>query len=73
MTIDGQKVGECAIPKTYKYFMDWEGFSLGENVGSAVSPAFADRGAFAFTGEIDHLKIMLGSDLAGPNDYETMD
>ncbi|MEM8950590.1 MAG: arylsulfatase [Pseudomonadota bacterium] len=73
LLIDGQDVGACCIPKTYKYFMDWEGFSLGESVGSAVSPAFADLGAFTFSGEIDHVRITLGTDLAGPNDYETSD
>ena len=73
LAINSQQVAACALPRTYKYFMDWEGFSLGESVGSAVSPDYADKGAFAFSGEIDHVMITLGNDLAGPNDYETGD
>lgn len=71
--IDGKKVSELHMPRTYKYFMDWEGFALGRDAGSPVSPAYADRGSFPFSGEIDHVRIALGTDLAGPNDYETGD
>lgn len=71
--IDSKVVAQCRLPRTYKYFMDWEGFSLGRNVGSATSPAFASLGAFAFTGEIAHVSLELGADIAGPNDYETSD
>lgn len=73
LSINGQQVSEVHLPRTYRYFMDWEGFALGRDIGSPVSPAYADRGAFPFTGEIDHVRITLGSDSTGPNDYETGD
>ena len=53
--------------------MDWEGFALGRDAGSPVSPAYADRGDFPFSGEIDHVRIRLGNDQSGPNDHETGD
>jgi arylsulfatase len=71
--IDGMQVSEIRLPRTYKYFMDWEGLALGRDAGSPVSPAYADRGEFPFSGQIDHVAIRLGTDLAGPNDYETGD
>jgi arylsulfatase len=71
--IDGNQVSEVRLPRTYKYFMDWEGFALGRDAGSPVSPAYADRGEFPFSGQIRHVAIRLGTDLAGPNDYETGD
>ena len=71
--IDGEQVSEIRIPRTYRYFMDWEGFALGRDAGSPVSPVYADRGDFAFSGEIDHVRIMLGNDQSGPNDHETGD
>ena len=71
--INGSQVSEARLPRTYKYFMDWEGFALGRDAGSPVSPAYADRGEFPFSGQIDHVVIRLGTDLAGPNDYETGD
>ena len=73
LLIDGKEVARRRLERTYKYFMDWEGFSMGRNVGSAVSPAFAHLGSFEFSGEIAHVKLALGSDIGGPGDYETGD
>ena len=73
LLIDDVEVARVELPRTYRYFMDWEGFSIGESVGSPVSPAFADRGAFAFTGELAHVAVTLGDDVAGPGDYESGD
>lgn len=73
LLIDGEVAAECPFPKTYKYFMDWEGFSIGHSVGTAVSASIADRGAFPFNGQFKWVKITLGTDLAGPRDYETGD
>jgi arylsulfatase len=71
--IDDAQVSEVRLPRTYKYFMDGEGFALGRDAGSPVSPAYAGRGDFAFSGEIDHVRITLGNDQSGPGDYETGD
>ncbi|SNT73667.1 arylsulfatase [Paracoccus seriniphilus] len=73
LSLNGQEVSTVSIPKTYRYFMEWEGLSLGKDDGSPVSPAYADRGGFAFEGEIDHVRITLGNDIAGPHDYESQD
>lgn len=73
LSLNGQEVSTVSIPKTYRYFMEWEGLSLGMDDGSPVSPAYADRGGFAFEGEIDHVRITLGNDIAGPHDYESQD
>jgi len=73
LLINGDSVAECKIPRTYKYFMDWEGFSIGKNVGSAVSPIFAKLGSFDFTGDIIRVKLAMGADIGGPSDYETRD
>lgn len=71
--LNGQQAGEIALPETYRYFMDWEGFSLGRDAGSPVSPVYEGRQGFAFTGEIDRVRVTLGNDIAGPNDYESQD
>lgn len=73
LLVEGEEVGQCELPRTYKYFMDWEGFSIGKNVGSSVSPELSEMGDFAFAGDLDYVKVVLGNDLAGPNDYETGD
>ncbi|TAN10555.1 MAG: arylsulfatase, partial [Rhizobiaceae bacterium] len=56
LSIDGNQVSAAELPRTYRYFMDWEGFALGRDAGSPVSPAYADKGNFPFSGEIDHLR-----------------
>jgi arylsulfatase A-like enzyme len=71
--VDGKEVASCVFPKTYKYFMDWEGLSVGRSEGTAVSPAIKGKGAFAFNGAYKWVKMTLGTDLAGPGDYETGD
>jgi arylsulfatase len=73
LKINGEPVAHCDLPRTYRYFMDWEGFSIGRNVGSAVSPRFARFGAFEFNGELIDVKLQLGADTGGPGDYETGD
>jgi len=73
LKINNKTVAQRDIPRTYKYFMDWEGFSIGRNVGSAVSKAFAQSGDFSFTGDIAYVKLEMGDDIGGPNDYETGD
>lgn len=73
LSINGKVLANCHMPRTYRYFMDWEGFSIGRNVGSAVSPAFSSLGTFDFTGDLKHVQLQMGNDTGGPGDYETGD
>nr|WP_240423856.1 arylsulfatase [Microbacterium halotolerans] len=73
MLVDGRVVDSKDIDATSRYFMDWEGLDVGRDGLSPVSPDYADRRPFAFTGEIKSIDFDLGDDLDGPADYEPMD
>lgn len=71
--IDGDQVDETVLGATSRYFMDWEGLDVGRDALSPVTPDYADRSPFAFTGSITSIDFELGDDLDGPDDYEPED
>lgn len=73
LLVDGRTVDELTIDATSRYFMDWEGLDVGRDGLSPVSPDYADRSPFAFTGRIRSIDFDLGDDLDGPPDYEPTD
>ncbi|MEM9223025.1 MAG: arylsulfatase [Pseudomonadota bacterium] len=73
LLIDGNKVAEVNLPRTYRYFMDWEGLDVGKDSLGHATPNYGVEGPFPFTGEIDSVKISIGDDATGPNDYEPQD
>lgn len=49
--VDGKKVAEAEIAKPF--LVAWEGFDVGQDSGSPVSPSYAAQAPFAFTGKLD--------------------
>ena len=55
--IGGAKTGEVALSATLPNVISYEGLSIGRDALSPVSPAYASRGEFAFTGTLKSLSI----------------
>lgn len=73
LLVDGDQVGETKLEATSRYFIDWEGLDVGRDALSPVTPDYADRSPFAFSGTISHVDFDLGDDIEGPGDYEPVD
>jgi arylsulfatase len=71
--VDDRLVAEVPMPKTYPFFMDWEGLDVGRDGLSPATPAYGDRGEFRFTGVLDRVTIDLGATAEGADDYEPAD
>jgi arylsulfatase len=70
--VDDVLVGESALPRTYPFFMDWEGLDVGRDGLSPATPAYAGRGEFRFSGAIERVTFELGP-TDGPGDHEPAD
>ncbi len=70
--VDDVLVGEVDMPKTYPFFMDWEGLDVGRDGLSPATPAYAGRGEFRFSGVVEKVSFELGP-TDGPGDHESAD
>jgi arylsulfatase len=70
--VDDRLVAEVPMPKTYPFFMDWEGLDVGRDGLSPATPAYGERGEFRFTGVLERVTIELGP-TDGPGDHEPAD
>lgn len=68
--VNGQKVGEAAIPRTVPIYYP-ETFDVGVGSGTAVSENY--QTPFEFTGPIDELKFELGKDHGGTRAAPSLD
>lgn len=60
LTVDGKLVAQSTVKRTVPAaFTASETFDVGVDLGSPVSPAYADRAPFSFTGKIHKLAVEL--------------
>lgn len=60
--IDDHHVGEVDMPRTLPFLISMDGLSVGRDAYLPVSKNYADRGDFAFTGNIQKIEFILQND-----------
>ena len=50
--VNGKKIGEGAIPRTFPFLISWEGFDVGRDSLSPVSDSYQGKGEFPFSGTL---------------------
>ncbi len=55
--INDRKVAEAAIPRTLPFLISWEGFDVGRDSLSPVTPSYADKGEFVFSGKLNKVEL----------------
>jgi arylsulfatase len=55
--IDGKKAGEAKVQQPF--MVAWEGFDVGRDTGSPVSPRYTDQSPFAFQGKMSDVDVEL--------------
>lgn len=54
---NGEKLAEGSIPRTLPFLISWEGFDIGKDTLSPVSPSYMGKGDFAFAGKLIKVEL----------------
>ena len=63
--INDEKVGEVAIPQTFRAILSFEGLDVGRDRFSPVSKVYQSQGEFPFTGQFKYVMFDLKNDMGG--------